>query len=113
MRDADNQRLAEMAVAETNLGNVADKIRKNRRKTLGLLRDIRGQKNRRHHRRRPSPRLDRNRPAARHRPPPSPPSTNPVATLVNKAVNALKGGNAIILAPPPQAAKTGARFVWS
>ena len=33
-------RLAELAVADTGLGNVADKIVKNRRKTLGTLRDL-------------------------------------------------------------------------
>ncbi len=39
-----NAELASMAVATTGLGNVADKITKNHRKTLGLLRDIRGAK---------------------------------------------------------------------
>ena len=39
-----NAELATFAVAETGLGNVADKITKNYRKTLGLLRDIHGQK---------------------------------------------------------------------
>ncbi len=33
--------LAELAVRDTGLGNVEDKFRKNRRKTLGLLRDLR------------------------------------------------------------------------
>ena len=37
---ANNRALAEMAVRETGLGNVADKITKNRRKTMGLLRDL-------------------------------------------------------------------------
>jgi sulfoacetaldehyde dehydrogenase len=37
-----NRALAEQAVAETGLGNVADKIAKNHRKTLGLLRDLQG-----------------------------------------------------------------------
>ena len=35
-----NQRLAKLAVKETGLGNVSDKIKKNHNKTLGLLRDI-------------------------------------------------------------------------
>ena len=35
-----NQRLSEQAVADTGLGNVKDKIIKNHRKTLGLLRDL-------------------------------------------------------------------------
>jgi len=33
-----------MAVKQTGLGNVEDKIRKNRRKTIGLLRDLKGVK---------------------------------------------------------------------
>jgi len=37
-----NRTLAEVAVRDTGLGNVADKIVKNHRKTLGLLRDLKG-----------------------------------------------------------------------
>ena len=37
-----NRELAELAVADTGIGNVDDKIRKNHRKTLGLLRDLAG-----------------------------------------------------------------------
>ena len=37
-----NQELSEMAVSQTGLGNVEDKKRKNRRKTIGLLRDLKG-----------------------------------------------------------------------
>src|SRR6185312_8717561 len=37
-----NRALAELAVRDTGLGNVPDKIAKNRRKTIGLLRDLRG-----------------------------------------------------------------------
>src|SRR6476646_7628836 len=39
---ARNRALAELAVRDTGLGNVGDKIAKNRRKTLGLLRDLQG-----------------------------------------------------------------------
>src|SRR5665647_2284374 len=39
-----NRELAELAVADTGIGNVADKVRKNHRKTLGLLRDLQGAK---------------------------------------------------------------------
>src|SRR5512146_1128015 len=39
---ARNRALAELAVRDTGLGNVADKIAKNRRKTIGLLRDLQG-----------------------------------------------------------------------
>ena len=41
---ARNRALAELAVADTGIGNVADKIAKNHRKTLGLLRDLNGAK---------------------------------------------------------------------
>ena len=37
-----NRELAELAVADTGVGNVEDKVRKNYRKTFGLLRDLRG-----------------------------------------------------------------------
>ena len=37
---ARNRALAELAVRDTGLGNVDDKIAKNRRKTIGLLRDL-------------------------------------------------------------------------
>ena len=103
---ADNRRLSEMAVAETQLGNIEDKIRKNTRKTLGLLRDIRGKK---------TVGVIKNDAARGWIEIARPvgvvaaltPSTNPVATPVNKTVNALKGGNAVVLVPPPAAAKTG------
>ena len=39
-----NQELATMAVEKTGLGNVRDKIKKNYRKTLGVLRDIKHSK---------------------------------------------------------------------
>ena len=39
---ARNRALAECAVRDTGLGNVDDKIAKNRRKTMGLLRDLAG-----------------------------------------------------------------------
>ena len=41
---ARNRALAELAVRDTGLGNVADKMAKNRRKTIGLLRDLTGAK---------------------------------------------------------------------
>lgn len=105
-----NRRLAEQAVAETDLGNVEDKVRKNFRKTLGLLRDIRGQKTVGVVREDAALGLtDIARPvgvvAALT------PSTNPLATPVNKTINALKGGNAIILAPPPKGAGVGAALL--
>ena len=42
MEPGRNRLLAELAVRDTGLGKAADKITKNHRKTLGLLRDLRG-----------------------------------------------------------------------
>ena len=42
MEPSRNRALAELAVETTGLGNVPDKITKNHRKTLGLMRDIKG-----------------------------------------------------------------------
>ena len=44
MEPSRNKALAELAVKDTGLGVVADKILKNHRKTLGLLRDLQGAK---------------------------------------------------------------------
>ena len=103
-----NRRLSQMAVAETGLGNAADKERKNRRKTLGLLRDIRGKKT-------VGIINEQNGITEISRPvgvvAALTPSTNPLATPVNKTINALKCGNAIVLAPPPKGADVGAQLL--
>src|SRR5438034_3482476 len=39
-----NRELAELAVRDTGIGDVDDKVLKNHRKTLGLLRDLHGMK---------------------------------------------------------------------
>lgn len=96
-----NAEMATMAVATTGLGNVADKITKNHRKTLGLLRDIKHAK---------TQGILSDDPARGITEIARPigvigavvPSTNPVATPVNNVVNALKCGNAIILSPSPK-----------
>ena len=44
MQPKNNNELSELAVMETGLGNVRDKIQKNHNKTLGLLRDIKNVK---------------------------------------------------------------------
>ncbi|MGU9952191.1 MAG: acylating sulfoacetaldehyde dehydrogenase [Gammaproteobacteria bacterium WSBS_2016_MAG_OTU1] len=105
-----NHRLSAKAIEETGLGNAADKERKNHRKTLGLLRDIRGQKTR------GVVFEDAARGLIEIARPVGvvaalTPSTNPLATPVNKTINALKGGNAVILAPPPKGAKVGAELL--
>ncbi|GAB3630330.1 sulfoacetaldehyde dehydrogenase [Pandoraea terrae] len=101
MAPARNRQLAERAVADTGLGNVDDKFRKNHRKTLGLLRDLHGLKtvgviN-----------VDAASGITEIARPVGvvaaiTPSTNPAATPANKIINALKGGNAVIVAPSPK-----------
>ena len=102
--------IAEMAVADTGLGNVPDKILKKQRKTLGTLRDLM--------------RVrtvgiieeDTARGIVKYAKPVGvvaaiTPSTNPGATPVNKAMMALKGRNAIVIAAPPAAHRTTSRAV--
>ena len=105
-----NAELAERAVADTGLGNVADKTIKNHRKTLGLLRDLKGAKSVGVVAEYPQRGIvEIARPvgvvAALV------PSTNPAATPANKTINALKGRNAIILAPSPKGANSSTRLV--
>ena len=93
--------LAELAVADTGLGNVADKVTKNTRKTFGTLRDLlRVKDGRRDRGGLPEKGPGQIRQAGR-RGGAVVPSTNPSATPVNKAMMALKGGNAVIIAPSP------------
>ncbi|WP_433705032.1 acylating sulfoacetaldehyde dehydrogenase [Paraburkholderia sacchari] len=101
MEPGRNRELAEQAVRDTGLGNAQDKFRKNYRKTLGLLRDLHGKKT--------CGVIARDEAtgiveiaravgvvAA------ITPSTNPAATPANKIINALKCGNAVIVAPSPK-----------
>ena len=105
-----NRELAELAVADTGIGNVEDKVRKNHRKTFGLLRDLHGA-------------LsvgviaqDAARGLTEIARPVGvvcavTPSTNPGATPANKIINALKGRNAVIVAPSPKGWSTCERLV--
>lgn len=96
-----NRQLAEQAVRDTGLGNVDDKIRKNYRKTLGLLRDLKGVATCG-----VIARDDATGVTEIGRPvgvvAAITPSTNPAATPANKIINALKCGNAVIVAPSPK-----------
>jgi sulfoacetaldehyde dehydrogenase len=102
--------LAEQAVADTGVGNVADKIVKNQRKTFGALRDLLRAK---------SVGIIEEDPArgiVKYAKPVGvvaaiTPSTNPAATPVNKAMFAVKGRNAIIIAPSPGGYGTTSRVV--
>jgi len=96
------KRLAEVAVEVTGIGRVDSKIIKNQRKTFGTLRDLLRVKSTGIIEEIPEKGLVKwAKPvgvvAA------ITPSTNPSATPVNKAMMAVKGGNAIIIAPPPNA----------
>jgi sulfoacetaldehyde dehydrogenase len=102
--------LAELAVADTGLGNVADKIVKKQRKTFGTLRDLLRVK---------SVGIIEEDAALGLTKYAKPigvvaavtPSTNPGATPVNKAMMALKGRNAIVIAPSPLGYATTKRAV--
>ena len=102
--------VAELAVADTGLGNVADKVRKKQRKTFGTLRDLlRGRSVGIIER-------DEARGLVKYAKPMGvigavTPSTNPGATPVNKAMMALKGRNAVVIAPSPLGYRTTARVV--
>jgi sulfoacetaldehyde dehydrogenase len=96
------QRLAEIAVEVTGIGRVDSKIVKNQRKTFGTLRDLL--------RVRSTGIIEEipERGIVKWAKPVGvvaaiTPSTNPSATPVNKAMMAVKGGNAIVIAPPPAA----------
>ena len=110
MEPARNRELAELSVADTGIGNVEDKVRKNHRKTLGLLRDLKGAK---------SVGVIAEHPDKGITEIARPvgvvcaitPSTNPGATPANKIINALKGRNAVIVAPSPKGWSTAARLL--
>jgi sulfoacetaldehyde dehydrogenase len=105
-----NRALAELAVEATGIGNVEDKVRKNHRKTFGLLRDLHGAK---------SVGVIAEDEATGIVEIARPvgvvcaitPSTNPAATPANKIINALKGRNAVIVAPSPKGWSTCARLI--
>ncbi len=102
--------LAERAVEDTGLGNVDSKIIKNTRKTFGALRDLLRAK---------TVGVIEEDPAkgmVKYGKPVGVvgavcPSTNPAATPVNKAMMALKGGNAVVIAPSPAGYGTTAKTV--
>ncbi len=102
--------LAEMAVEDTGLGNVADKIVKNQRKTFGTLRDLLRVRTV------GVIETDPARGLVKYGKPVGvvcavTPSTNPAATPVNKAMMAIKGRNAVIVAPSPAGLATTTRTV--
>lgn len=102
--------LAELAVADTGLGSVESKIIKNQRKTFGCLRDLMRAKTV------GVIEEDKAKGLVKYAKPVGvvaaiAPSTNPAATPVNKAMMAVKGGNAVIVAPSPAGADTTTKTV--
>jgi sulfoacetaldehyde dehydrogenase len=99
------QELAELAVKDTQLGNVPDKVVKKTRKTFGTLRDLLRVK---------SVGIieeDKKLGVVKYAKPVGlvcaiTPSTNPGATPVNKAMMAIKGRNAVVIAASPAGLKT-------
>jgi sulfoacetaldehyde dehydrogenase len=110
MNPQHNRELAEIAVKDTGLGNVPDKINKNHRKTLGLMRDLTGAI---------STGVLGEIPELGITEIARPvgvvcavvPSTNPGATPANNIINALKCGNSVILSPSPKGVSTSARLL--
>ena len=109
MEPGRNRELAELSVRDSGIGDVQDKISKNYRKTLGLLRDLRSAR---------SVGVIAEDPALGLTEVARPvgvvgaitPSTNPAATPANKILNSLKGRNAIIIAPSPKGHGTALRL---
>ncbi len=102
--------LAETAVRDTGLGNVPDKVIKNTRKTFGTLRDLMRERTV------GIIEEDKAKGLVKYAKPVGvvgaiTPSTNPAATPVNKAMMAVKGGNAVIVAPSPSGYATTSRTV--
>ena len=99
-----NKLISKLAVNSTGLGDAEHKVLKNRRKTLGLLRDLKNIKtvgiiNE-----------DKKKGIIEIAKPVGvvgavTPSTNPAATPVNNIINALKCRNSIIISPSPAARK--------
>ncbi|MGH9577325.1 MAG: aldehyde dehydrogenase family protein, partial [Terriglobales bacterium] len=105
LKPENNRALAEIAVRDSGLGNVADKIVKNHRKTLGLLRDLAGVRTVGVIAEHPEKGITEiARPAGVVAA--LTPSTNPGATPANQIINCVKCRNAIILAPSPKGYST-------
>lgn len=104
-RDDHAKALAERAVEDTRLGNVSDKILKNKRKNYGTLCDVLKEKTVGIVERNPERGLTRwSKPIGLVGT--LTPSTNPAATPANQALMAIKGGNAIIVSPSPAGYQT-------
>ena len=99
-KPSNNEKISDQAVKDTGLGNASDKVLKNRRKTLGLLRDIKNVKTI------GVIKEDKIKGIIEIAKPIGvvgavTPSTNPAATPTNNIINALKCRNSIIISPSP------------
>jgi len=109
-KDDNIAELARLAVEETGMGNVEDKIKKHKGKILGVLRDLKGAK---------SVGLietDPERGLKKYAKPVGvvgalTPVTNPTATPGSNALSILKGRNAVIFAPHPRSKAASSRAV--
>lgn len=101
------EELARLAVEDTGLGNYEDKVTKNQRKNLGTLSDLMS----------PSAKsvgiinVDEEKGITEIAKPVGvvaavTPSTNPAATPANKTMMAVKGRNAVVIAPSPKGTST-------
>ena len=99
-----NKLIAELSVSSTNVGKKEDKMIKNRRKTIGWLRDLQQAQS-------VGVILEDKKTGIIEIAKPVgviaavTPSTNPAATPINNILNALKGRNAIIISPSPAGQK--------
>lgn len=110
IKPKNNNLLSKMAVKDTGLGNVKDKKLKNKRKTIGLLRDLKTVKTV------GVIKTNSNKGLIEIAKPigciaAMLPATNPIATPLNKIINSIKCRNAIILAPSPKGARVCEKIV--
>lgn len=111
-KDENIEKLAELAVHETGMGNYEDKIRKHKGKILGVLKDVMD----------PGAKsagligIDEAKQIYKYAKPVGvigalTPVTNPTATPGSNAVSILKGRNAVIFAPHPRSKKASSLAV--
>lgn len=102
--------LAKMAVEETRMGNVQDKITKHKNKVLGVLKDVQQAKSV------GCIEVDEEKKIRKYAKPVGvvgalTPVTNPTATPASNGITILKGKNAVIFAPHPRSKKATAMAV--
>lgn len=102
--------LAKMAVEETKMGNVQDKITKHKNKVLGVLKDVQ------HAKSVGCIEVDEEKMIRKYAKPVGvvgalTPVTNPTATPASNGITILKGRNAVIFAPHPKSKKATAMAV--